>query len=137
MPYHEAYPYYGARGIKIAEEWREDFWAFANYIEQLPGSTDAGATLDRINGEGHYEPGNLRWASKALQSLNTRLRDDNVAKRRGIAYSSRDSLWYVYYTPPNRPRLIQNFQCRQDAEQYADQLDILRRFFEALECEVA
>jgi hypothetical protein len=65
--YH--YEWYGARGIKVCEEWQtfEPFydWAMANgYKENL--------ALDRIDNDGDYEPSNCRWATQKEQSNNTR-----------------------------------------------------------------
>lgn len=63
-----AYDYhlYGGRGIAICERWMEDFWCF---IEDV-GDRPAGMTLDRINPDGDYEPGNVRWATAAEQRQN-------------------------------------------------------------------
>jgi len=67
---------YGARGIKICEEWiakTSDFfkWALANgYNENL--------SLDRINNNGNYEPNNCRWATRLEQMANTRSKKKEI-----------------------------------------------------------
>lgn len=63
------YPYYGGRGIKVHEPWLLNFECFLEYIGPKP---DKNYTLDRIDPNGNYEPGNVRWASRAQQSTNTR-----------------------------------------------------------------
>lgn len=69
---HEAFHRYGGRGITICKEWLDDpaiflKWAISNgYRDDL--------TLDRIDNDGHYEPGNCRWVTRAEQSHN---RGDN------------------------------------------------------------
>jgi len=68
-PDNKAYKNYGARGIRFnfpsaAEATR---WILSN-MEDRPHKF----TLDRINNDGHYEPGNLRWASRRTQILNSR-----------------------------------------------------------------
>ena len=84
------YPDYGARGITVCAEWRKNFWNYVAYVESLPGYQD-GFTIDRINNEGDYEPGNLRWASVATQNSNRR----NV-KRWGKGYHrSKNGTWRV------------------------------------------
>ena len=73
----KSYRYYGGRGIKVCKEWREDYeafraWALANgYDENAPKGD---CTLDRIDCNGDYEPGNCRWVSMKIQYQNRRPR---------------------------------------------------------------
>jgi len=59
---------YGARGIQMCPEWRSSFAAFYAYVGPCPPRL----TLDRINNDGNYEPGNVRWATRAQQARNKR-----------------------------------------------------------------
>lgn len=68
-PKNHAYPRYGGRGISICSEWVNDFAAFYSHIGPRPG---AGYSVDRINNNGNYEPGNVRWATRSEQSKNRR-----------------------------------------------------------------
>lgn len=65
------YAYYGGRGIRMSEVWQKDFWAFVADVERLPGY-DPALTLDRINNDGPYELGNVRWVTRLVQSSNQR-----------------------------------------------------------------
>jgi hypothetical protein len=65
-PRNPNYPYYGGRGIEILPAW-DDFAVFCADVGPHPG---AGLTLDRIDNNGHYKPGNVRWATRAQQSRN-------------------------------------------------------------------
>ena len=65
---HEKYHRYGGRGITICDEWLNNpasfvEWSMANgYADDL--------TIDRINNDGNYEPGNCRWTTQKVQQNN-------------------------------------------------------------------
>lgn len=70
--YHKNYESYGGRGITVCQEWNESFEAFYDYVSQLPHFGEKGYSLDRINNDGNYEPGNVRWATAKVQANNRR-----------------------------------------------------------------
>jgi hypothetical protein len=59
---------YGGRGIRVCPEWR-DFVAFLKHIGPRPAPW---MSLDRIDNDGHYEPDNVRWATRKTQNKNRR-----------------------------------------------------------------
>ncbi len=68
-PNHPSYPDYGARGITVCERWH----VFENFLADM-GPKPGGLTLDRIENDGNYEPGNCRWATYSQQNTNQRPR---------------------------------------------------------------
>ena len=69
-PNHISYKYYGARGIKVCEEWRTSFQAFYDWA-MVNGYTDE-LTIDRIDNDKGYEPTNCRWITIQDQQKNKR-----------------------------------------------------------------
>jgi hypothetical protein len=67
----QSYRHYGARGITVCSEWH-DAAVFITWIEANLGERPEGMTLDRIDNDGHYEPGNVRWATRSQQRRNSR-----------------------------------------------------------------
>jgi len=61
---------YGARGVSVFPGWAANFEAFLDDVGPAPSKKHS---LDRINNDGNYEPGNVRWAVQATQSQNTRV----------------------------------------------------------------
>lgn len=63
-----SYKDYGGRGIKIAERWND----FENFLADMGKAPSPGASIDRIDNNKGYEPGNCRWTDTRTQNRNYR-----------------------------------------------------------------
>jgi hypothetical protein len=68
---------YGGRGITMCQAWAESFEEFYRYIGARPSPEHS---LDRIDNNGNYEPGNCRWALAWEQSFNQRRSGPKTSK---------------------------------------------------------
>lgn len=68
-PNNRDYPYYGGRGITVCKRWLDSFESF---VEDM-GLRPEGLTLERVNNDIGYEPGNCVWASRKAQARNRRV----------------------------------------------------------------
>jgi len=67
----KAYKYYGERGITVCKRWE----TFENFFDEMGKKPYKNYSLDRINNDGNYEPGNCRWTDWVTQRNNQRKRN--------------------------------------------------------------
>lgn len=91
---HPHYPHYGGRGISVDPAWRGR-GGFSRFLADL-GERPPGMTLDRIDVNGHYVPGNCKWSTIQEQRWNRRDMLERV--------SEAPDEWHVEsLTPPASP----------------------------------
>ena len=88
---HPAYKWYGARGIKVCDEWNDSTpfreWALSNGYEE-------GLELDRIDNNGNYEPDNCQWVThKENTACGKRRNTRNNSGFVGVWQEKRDGRW--------------------------------------------
>lgn len=83
------YKNYGARGIAVCERWHD----FQSFLEDM-GIKPAGMSIERLDNEADYSPGNCVWATKATQSRNRRFVHLNAEKAEAIRAGRRQGKTY-------------------------------------------
>jgi hypothetical protein len=88
VPNHAGYEHYGKRGIRVCEAWLFSFDAFRDYVQTHLGARPDGHSIDRIDNDRGYEPGNVRWATRSEQARNQRRGPRGSYRKRGQSLTS-------------------------------------------------
>jgi hypothetical protein len=79
---NRAFQDYGGRGISVCARWM-DFW---NFVSDMGSKPSPHHSIDRIDNDGDYEPGNCRWATATEQTHNQRLKRTNTSGHNGVSW---------------------------------------------------
>jgi hypothetical protein len=87
-PSAPSYPNYGGRGITVCDRWSGPE-GIANFIADVWPKPGDEYSLDRIDNDGNYEPGNVRWATRQEQQANQRKRVTQASHAELLAENAR------------------------------------------------
>lgn len=104
---NHAYKWYGARGIKVCDQWLNSFEDFLNDMGMPKGKT-----LDRINVNGNYSPDNCRWITHQEQQLNR----TNNNKHPGVSYEKSRNKYVAEIRANNKRYFLGRFDLLEDAQ---------------------
>ena len=88
-PNHISYKNYGGRGIKCL------FNTFNEFLQELGPKPTKNHTVNRIDNDKHYEPGNIEWTTWTKQNQSKRISKRNKSGFPGVYFNKRDELWYA------------------------------------------
>lgn len=89
-PRNASFKHYGLRGIKVAESWSGDRAAFLRHVQALPGWDNPTLDMDRTDTNGNYEPGNIRFVSRSVNTGNKRRVEDLESRIRDLERDNAD-----------------------------------------------
>lgn len=112
-PSCSAYPEYGAKGIRICDEWLNSYAVFREWALTNGYSDDL--TIDRIDPRGHYEPSNCRWASYFVQNTNKSRMKRNTSGHVGVSYNKAVNKYVAYITRNKKHKWLGEFETFEDA----------------------
>lgn len=117
-PTNGNFKHYGARGIKVCDEWLDikNFIAWA----ELTHPNIRGVTLDRIDVNGNYEPNNCRWADATTQMINQRVKKNNKSGYIGVSWRKDRNKWTVRLRTKRRYECLGHFDDLMEAVIFRD-----------------
>lgn len=117
-PKQDSYKSHGARGIKVCERWEK----FSAFYEDMGPRPNADYSIDRINNDGNYEPGNCRWATIFQQSVNKGLMKTNTSGYIGVSFHKKVKKWRAYVTRDYKVNFFGLYTTPEEAAYVRDQV---------------
>lgn len=117
-PNNKRYANYHGRGITVCDEWKDDFMAFYNYVSKLTNYGMPGYSIDRIDNDAGYKPGNIRWATVNEQLMNRTVTIKVIVKGKETTLPELSKTYGIKY-----PTLLFHYK-RQDLEQYLERKEV-------------
>lgn len=132
-PKHNSYKNYGARGIKVSEEFK-NCKIYIEYIESLPNYFQfTKLQVDRIDNNQDYKRDNLRLATQDQQHHNKRNRSDNKSGYKGVAKAVNSSKWRAYIYQSKKQVMLGSFNTIKEAVEARNQYIIDNKLFHKIQ----
>jgi hypothetical protein len=110
-PNEKSYVNYGGRGIKVCERWQK----FENFLADMGERPSPQHEIDRINNDGDYKPGNVRWIDDGKAQARNRRKQKNASSRfRGVDWWN-NSAWRVRITISGKVHELGCFSTEEEA----------------------
>jgi len=116
-PNNKDYEEYAGRGITISKKWINDFMAFYLHIGKKP---EGKYSIDRIDNDKGYIPGNVRWATDSEQQLNKRVQSRSKSGVTGVHWSKIVNKWSARKTINGKRYQVGYFHTVAEAKQAID-----------------
>ena len=107
------YKDYGGRGVKVCEEWFNNFETFHNWCGENGYSKNL--TLDRIDFNGNYSPENCRWVDMHMQNTNKKIKNTNTSGYTGVSFHKGTKKWASYICIYGKSKHLGVFNTKEDA----------------------
>lgn len=114
-PKSKSYKNYGARGIKVCQEWVgvSGLKKFIDFC--LKNGWEKGLTIDRIDNDGNYEPNNVRFVTYHIQGINQRTSSRNTSGYRGVCFGKSANKWLPTIRVNNKRIYLGRFDTKKEA----------------------
>jgi hypothetical protein len=99
--------------VTVCQSWLDSYDSFLCSVGRKPNTS---ATLDRIDPKGNYEPGNVRWTTREVQSRNTKNHETNKTGARGVSWSKTKHKWRAAIYVQNKQKHLGYFDSIDQAE---------------------
>jgi hypothetical protein len=119
-PNYRYYHEYGGRGISVCDRWRD----FGLFLEDMGSKPSPKHSIDRIDVNGNYEPGNCRWATSEEQTRNSRVRKDGSSGVRGVYLDKTTGKWIANISVGGKKRKFGKYENKEDAIKARRELEI-------------
>lgn len=108
---------WGGRGIKMCDDWRDNYMLFYEWAISSGYRDDL--SINRIDNNGNYCPQNCNWVDDFEQSINRRIKATNTSGYNGVSYNKQTSKWIVSITHRGERRYLGLFSSAElGAEAY-------------------